>query len=396
MKYCVIIPDGMADYKVRKLDDRTPLEAARTPNMDRVSSEGRFGVCQTVPRGMAPGSDVAIMSVLGYDPKKYYTGRAPLEAANMNIELGPTDWAVRCNLVTAAGNVLEDFSAGHITTREAELLIGELNRAFANDHIRFYAGVGYRHIMVLRNHPDLALKTVPPHDIQGKRMARYLPKGQGAEIFLDLMKRSVDVLAGHEVNTVRVDLQQNPATMIWLWGEGRKPSFDRFADRFGVNGAVISAVDLVKGLAKLMGLEPLVVPGATGYLDTDYAAKGRYAIAALENVDFVVVHIEAPDEMGHEGNAANKVRAIERVDAEIVGPLLAESERLGGLRMLLMPDHYTPVAERTHTREAVPFAIWGQGVGEASGLPFTEANALSTGLKIRHGHELMGRFIGLS
>jgi 2,3-bisphosphoglycerate-independent phosphoglycerate mutase len=370
------------------------MEAARTPNMDRVSAEGELGLCQTIPRGMAPGSDVAIMSLLGYNPREHYTGRAPLEAASMDVALGDGDWAVRCNLVTVSGKVLEDYCAGHISTREARVLVERLDEELGGEGVRFYPGVGYRHLLVLRDPGPMDVTTVPPHDVQGHRMARHLPRGEGSELLLELMRRSTEILEGHELNRVRVDLGQNPANMIWLWGEGRRPSFTPFRERYGVEGVAISAVDLVKGLAKLLGLEVVDVPGATGYLDTDYAAKARYAIDALERTDLAVIHVEAPDEMGHEGNIANKVRAIEHVDREIVGPVLSESERLGDLRVLVMPDHYTPIEKRTHTREAVPFAIWGAGVAAGSGLSFSEANAAQTGLRLKAGHEIMARLIG--
>lgn len=393
MKYCVIIPDGMADYGIAKLQGKTAMEAARTPNMDRVSMLGELGLCQTVPRGYTPGSDVAIMSVLGYSPKAYYTGRAPLEAASMDIELGPNDWAVRCNLVTAGTETLEDFTAGHITTDEARVVIAALNKVLGSGKIEFFPGVSYRHILVLRDIPPLKLKTTPPHDIQGQQMAKYLPRGDGADVLIDLMQRSVEVLKDLTVNTVRVDLRQNPASMIWLWGEGQRPRLDAFRERFGVEGGVISAVDLVKGLATLMGMEVIEVPGATGYVDTDYAAKARYAVDALQRLDLVVIHIEAPDEAGHEANITDKVRAIESIDKDIVGPVLAEAERVEEMRVLVMPDHFTPIAERTHTREPVPFAIWGAGVAGESALAFTEQNAAKTGLRIKRGHELMTRFI---
>lgn len=393
MKYCIIIPDGMAGYPAERLRNRTPLEAARTPNMDRAARGGMVGLAHTVPRKLKPGSDVAIMSVFGYDPGACYTGRAPLEAADLGIEMTPQDWAFRCNLVTVSDDIMADFSAGHITTREAELLIETLNEEIASEDITFHTGTGYRHLMLYRGEQEFHTNTIPPHDILGQPVIRHLPRGEGSDLLVDLMERSAEILPGHDVNAVRVDLQQNPANMIWLWGEGRKTPLEQFLDRFGLRGAAISAVNLVRGIARLIGWDVLQVPGATGYLDTDYAAKGRYAVDALSSYDLVAVHVEAPDEAGHEGNLQAKIKAIEQVDADVVGPVMSEAESSGDIRVLIMPDHLTPCSERTHERGPVPFALWGPGIETKSGLTLSEANAATTGIEIRRGHTLIGKLI---
>jgi len=395
MKYCIIIPDGMADLAVKKLGGKTPLQVARTPAMDRASREGLLGLARTVPRRMPPGSDVAIMSVVGYDPAACYTGRGPLEAADMGIELGEDEWAFRCNLIATDGETLVDYCAGHITTPEADLLIRALNQELRSPRVRFYTGVGYRHQMTYRDEDDaLALTTTPPHDVVGQPLVDVLPTGKGSGPILDLMERSTGVLEGHDVNRVRRDLEQNPANMIWLWGQGRPPLLEPFARKYGCKGAAISAVNLVRGLAKLIGWDIIDVPGATGYTDTDYAAKGRYAIGALAASDLVLVHVEAPDEASHEGNLQAKVRAIEQVDRHVVGPVIATAADWPELRVLVMPDHVTSLESGKHMRGPVPFLMWGAGVEARSGSDFTEELAAQTGVIFRKGHRLMGTFLG--
>jgi len=393
MKYCVIIPDGMADFPVSRLENRTPLEAARKPNMDRAAAEGLLGQVRTVPGRMTPGSDIAIMSVMGYDPLRYHTGRGPLEAADMNVELAGDDWAFRCNLITSDGEAIVDFTAGHITNPEAEVLIQALNRELGNKDIEFHVGTSYRHLMVYRGSEYLSLETRPPHDVVGEPIVQNLPRGSGAKMLTDLMNRSVNVLADHEVNKVRLDLGQNPANMIWLWGEGRRPDLEPFASRFGCRGAIISAVNLVRGIARLIGWEVIPVPGATGYVDTDYAAKGRYAVDGLKSYDLVLVHVEAPDEASHEGDLKAKIRAIEQVDQEILGPVMAASADYPDLRVMVLPDHVTSVEQRKHVRGLVPFAMWGAGIDARSGLGFAERTAAQTEVVCEQGHELMGSFL---
>ena len=393
MKYCVVIPDGMADHPVARLENRTPLEVARTPNMNKASRRGRLGLVRTVPPRMTPGSDVAIMSVMGYSPKKYYTGRGPLEAADMGVQLGPDELAFRCNFVTADAEDLIDFTAGHISTAEADVLMQALNEEFGGQGVRFHTGTSYRHLMVYAGDDDMELKTVPPHDVVGEAMAGNFPRGRGAETVIDLMLRSVDVLRDHEVNRVRRDLGQNPADMIWLWSPGGTPEMEPFEERFGCRGAAISAVNLICGIARLIGWDVIDVPGITGYVDTDYAAKGRYAVDALGDYDLVFVHVEAPDEAGHEGDVKAKIRAIEQVDREVVGPIMAAMKDLPDLRLMVLPDHITSVQRGKHMRGAVPFVMCGAGIEDRSGMDYTEAAAAESGVLVERGHELMELFI---
>jgi 2,3-bisphosphoglycerate-independent phosphoglycerate mutase len=394
MKYAIIIPDGAADRPSSALMNRTPLEVARLPHISRIAAEGHVGTVQTVPADLDPGSDVAILSLLGYDPKKHYTGRAPLEAVARGIELGPNDWVLRCNLVTVADEVMMDYSAGHIRTPEAAVLIAVLEERFGSDSLRFYAGVGYRHLVVIKGE-TLNVRTTPPHDIMGKPIAKYRPRGKNAKRLVELMQGSREALQNHPVNNVRRDLGENPATQIWLWGEGRRPALDSFADRWGLSGAAIAAVDLVRGISKLIGWDVIDVEGATGYYDTNYAGKGKAAVEALKSHDLVVVHVEAPDEAGHNGDAHQKVKAIEAVDREIVGPVLAALESCGQpWRILVSPDHETPTELRTHERQAVPFAMMGTGLVTArTGGAMTEAAARKTGMHVAVGHELMQYFL---
>ncbi len=396
MKYAIVIPDGLADFPLKELDGRTPVEVARVPNMDAISQSGKLGTAVTIPRGMAPGSDVANLSLLGYDPEEHYTGRAPLEAASLGVELSETDWAFRCNLVTVSDGVMADYSAGHIRTEEAAVLVEALGQLLGSDEVVFHAGTGYRHLLVYRGREAMDVETTPPHDIMGQPIERYLPRGPGSELLGDLMKRSVRLLADHEVNAVRRDLGENPATMIWLWGQGLRPRLPSLESRFGVRGGVISAVDLVNGIGVLLGLECIRVPGATGYYDTDYAAKGRYAVEALERLDLVFVHVEAPDEAAHDGSARMKVEALERIDRFVVGPLWEALKAHGEYRILVASDHYTSTEKRTHVGDPVPFAICGTDIEPIRELPFTEANAAIGELQIDRGHLLMEYFLGRS
>ena len=392
MKYAIVIPDGAADEPHPQLGGLTALAAAKTPHMDWIAAHGKVGTVQTVPRGLPCGSDVAIMSVIGYVPKASYTGRAPLEAAAQNLAVRPEDWIFRCNLVTIVDDIMEDHSAGHISSEEGSALIDELNRMLAGPHVRFYPGVSYRHLMTLD--ATLEIKTTPPHDILGKPIGPHLPAGAGADLLRTLIDRSQDILGPHEINSVRRDLGENPATSIWLWGQGKMPRLTAFADRYHLRGAAITAVDLVRGLAKLIGWDIINVPGATGYLDTDYAGKGRAACKALADHDLVLVHVEAPDEAGHAGNLGAKVQSIEQIDRHIVGPILdhfAKSDQ--PWRILVLPDHPTPVDIRTHTAEAVPFAMGGAGLETIVERAFTEQAAHEADMHIQRGHELMEYFL---
>jgi 2,3-bisphosphoglycerate-independent phosphoglycerate mutase len=350
MKYLVILGDGMADEPV--LNGKTPLEVANTPWMDRIAAEGAMGMVRTIPEGCEAGSDIANLGLLGYDPRSYYTGRGPLEAASRGIRLARSDIAYRCNLVTVEEGVMADFSAGHITSTEGEQLLTSL--AGSIPAVSFYPGISYRNILVV--HGGGGAKTVPPHDIVGEVIDPYLPSGKDAGILRSCMEKSTEQFAHHPVNRARVADGKPPATQVWPWSGGTYPSLPSFRERFGMNGGVISAVDLLQGIARCAGMEVIIVPGATGYLDTDYQAKARFALAALETLDFLYVHVEAPDEAGHLGNADEKVAAIERVD-EMIGTIL---KQFSGV-VAVLPDHPTPLLLKTHTADPVPFAILGKG-----------------------------------
>jgi len=346
-KYAIIIPDGAADEPLDEFGGKTVLEAAETPNMDEVSKIGRQGLVRTVPEGFEAGSDVAQMSLLGYDPKRYYTGRAPIEAAARNINLGMGDWVFRCNLVTIADNKMADHSAGHISTPEAEKLVKELETRLGSEQIRFHTGVSYRHLLVFKN-ADFDVHTYPPHDYIGTEIEKILPRGKGADLLIDLMARSQQIFDNNDINRVRKDLGENQVSSIWLWGQGKKAMMDSFEKRFGLKGASITAVDLVRGLAKLIGFDLISVPGATGFVDTNYEGKGKAAIDAFEKYDLVLVHVEAPDEAGHGGNAQLKKKAIEQIDKFVVGPVLEALRNYDKWRILVMPDHPTPVKSCSH------------------------------------------------
>lgn len=392
-KFAIIIPDGAADYPLEEFGGRTALEAAHIPNIDAISIEGKQGMVQTIPDGMQAGSDVAQMSLLGYNPKESYSGRAPIEAAAQDIEITPEDWVLRCNLVTLSDMVMADHSAGHISTDEARQLIGLLAQALNHiPNIRFYAGVSYRHLCVVSD-TNLKVKTTPPHDIIGKKISKYLPKGKGARLLNDIIKQSQELFKNHEINRVRRDLGENPVSSIWLWGQGQKAVMERFSAKFGVTGAAITAVDLVRGLAKLVHFDLLEVEGATGYIDTNYKGKAEAAIKALEDHDLVYVHIEGPDEAGHNGDAAGKKKGIELIDKHIIGPVHEALKQYENYRILVLPDHPTPCKTRTHTSDPVPFAMAGEGVKGLLHKPFSESNALEAGFKIERGCDMMEYFL---
>ncbi len=392
MKYAIVVPDGAADEPLEELDGKTPLQAAKIPHMDWIAANGRIGTVRNIPEGLPPGSDVAMLSVLGYDPAEFYTGRAPLEAAAQGLSVSPEEWILRCNLVTIIDGMMEDHSAGHITTEEARSLIQTLQAVVAEEDVHFYPGVSYRHLMTIA--ADLDVHTTPPHDILGQKAKDHLPTGQGADRLREIMASAVDVLAGEEVNAVRRDLGENPATDIWLWGEGKMPHLPSFAEHYGVRAAAITAVDLVRGLAKLAGWDVIDIEGATGLVDTNYAGKTAAAIDALDSYDLVLVHLEGPDEAGHNGDARAKVLGLERIDALVVAPLLerlrAEGEQW---RILVLPDHPTPCRVRTHTPAAVPFAIAGIRMEHVYAGPFCEATAEGSDLHIDNGANLMEFFL---
>jgi 2,3-bisphosphoglycerate-independent phosphoglycerate mutase len=401
VKYVIIHGDGMADWPCDELGGKTPLEAARKPNMDLVAARGTLGLVATIPAGMPPGSDVGTMTMLGYDPARYHTGRAPIEAASQGIEMAPEDVVFRMNLVSlkpdASGAlVMNDFTSGHITTEEAAAIVADLKRELAGDEIHFYNGVSYRHLMVW-NGGARNTRLTPPHDITGKAIEAYLPQGEGGARLISMMKRSQEILRDHPINQARRAQGKTEATSAWFWGQGTRPVVPTLRERFGVEGSVISAVDLVNGLGRLAGLELVKVPGATGFLDTDYAAKARYGLESLKRKDFLLLHIEAPDEAGHMGRPDLKTEALERIDELILGPMLEGLAAAGDFRLLLMPDHATPSKLKTHSNDPVPFAIVSRdslGRAGAKARRFTEAEALATGIRVDAGFTLIDTLFG--
>jgi len=401
VKYVVIIGDGMADTPLEELGGLTPLKKAYTPNMDKLARESLAGMVRTVPQGFHPGSDVANLSILGYDPAKYYTGRAPLEAASIGVKLEEEDVAYRCNLVTLKFDrdrthaMMDDYSSGHITTKEADELISAIKGELEEKDIVFHSGVSYRHLMVWKN-GSINIECVPPHDILGREISDYLPEGEREEIVRNLMMRSVAVLEGHPVNIERMHNNKKPANSIWLWGQGKKPMLPTYDEKYGLKGALISAVDLTKGLGIYAGFEILDVPGVTGWLDTNYSGKAEYALEALKTVDFIYIHVESPDEAGHSGDYKNKLKAIEDFDALVVGPVMQGlKESSWEYRVLLMPDHATPVKLRTHTDVPVPFVLYdSRSPKQNEGMTYDEAIAERSGIMVvEEGHKLMDYLI---
>lgn len=392
-KYVIIVPDGAADNPQECFDGQTIIEAAETPNMDKIAANGRQGICRTVPDSMLPGSDVAIMSLLGYDPKNCYTGRAPIEAAAQAIDLKPDDWVFRCNLITTADEAMVDHSAGHISTKEAVTLIKELSNAVKSEVIQFHTGISYRHLAVVSGLDFSKVVTQPPHDFIGEKISKILPKGKNSDFLNDLIAKSSQLFTSHPINKVRSDLGENPASSVWFWGQGQKAAMERFEKKYGLKGAVITAVDLVRGLAKLIGFDLISVDGATGYLDTNYTGKGEAAIEAIDQYDFVFVHIEAPDEAGHNGSVEQKKEALEQIDRFIVGPVYEAIQTYDQYRILVMPDHPTPVEERCHIGEPVPFAMAGSGIKGVLNKTYCERNSFEAGFEIQNGPDLMEYFI---
>jgi 2,3-bisphosphoglycerate-independent phosphoglycerate mutase len=403
MRIAIVIPDGCADEPLEALGGRTPLQAAHLPNMDRVAQLGVVGRANNVPASLTPASDVATLSLFGYDPLQVYTGRAPLEAAALGIALGPHDWAVRCNLVHVADGQMRDFTAGHITSPEGRPLVEAVQAALggpvAGGTLEFHPGVSYRNLLIFRGQPGAPpfgadTRTQPPHDIPDQPIADHLPTGTGSELLRALMERSRSVLMSQPVNVARAGAGKKAATQIWLWGQGRAPSLQPFREVYGPSGAIISAVDLVRGVGQLLGWHRIDVPGATGYLDTDYAAKGRAGVAALADHDLVCVHVEAPDEASHEGKADAKVKALEEIDRHIVGPLLAELPKYGAWRLLVEPDHRTTLRTRAHAYGAVPFALAGTGIDPDAAAGYDEVTAAASALAFDPGHTLMRYVLG--
>jgi 2,3-bisphosphoglycerate-independent phosphoglycerate mutase len=387
----------LADDPLDVLGGKTPLEAAMTPNMDWLAVLGVFGIAHVIPAGFPPGSDVGNMSIMGYDPAVYHTGRSPLEAASMGVALGPNDIAFRCNLVTLGGaaeqTFMEDFTSGHISTEEAAEIIGDLAREIGGDGIEFFPGVSYRHLMVWRNGEE-KMETTPPHDITDHRTAGYMPKGDGAERLRQLMKASQPILAVHRVNQKRRDGGQRQATSIWLWGQGRAPQLPPLTKRFGIKGGVISAVDIIHGLGVYAGLERIDVPGITGFLDTNYVGKGEYGVRSLERNDLVFIHVEATDEAGHMGDVEKKIQALEDFDEKVVGTVLKRMAHRRDYRILLMPDHPTAIALKTHVAEPVPFVLFSAEAPQNNGnVGYNEKDAVKTGIVANKAYRLMDALI---
>jgi 2,3-bisphosphoglycerate-independent phosphoglycerate mutase len=392
MKYAIVVPDGAADVALDELDGRTPFQAADLPTFDALARTGRIGTVANLPEGLPAGSDVATLSVLGYDPADCYTGRAPLEAAAQDIRTRDDEWIFRCNLVTILEGVMQDHSAGHITDTEARRLIADLQAALGSESARFHPGVSYRHLLI--TDADLDVTCTPPHDILAQPADAHLPRGKGAKTLIDLMLDARPIFVDHEINNVRRDLGENPATDIWLWGQGKMPRLTHFTDRFGLRGAAVSAVDLVRGLAKLIGWDVLHVEGATGLVDTNYQGKTEAAIAALEDHDIALVHLEGTDEAGHQGDAHAKILGLERIDQLVVKPLLERLRQEGeDWRLLVLPDHPTPCTVRTHTRTPVPFVIAGKHMVPVYTGPFDEDTAAGSDLHIARGCDLMEFFL---
>ncbi len=399
MKYIVIVPDGAADYPLEELGGKTPLQVAKTPHMDFLASHGIVGSVRNIPDGFSPGSDVANLSILGYDPRTYYTGRAPLEAVSMGLSLSKKDVAFRCNLVSLKfldkkRIFMDDYSAGHITTEEAKILIEEIDKKLGSDSLKFYPGVSYRHIMIWKEGTE-DLECTPPHDITGREIMRYLPIGKNADFLKDLIFKSMEILRDHEINKKRIAEGKRPANSIWLWGQGKTPNLPTFREKYNLIGALISAVDLTKGLGILAGFHIINVPGATGWIDTNYEGKADYALQALEKVDFVYIHIEAPDEAGHQGDYKLKIKALENIDKILIGKIIKEAERrFGEFKILLLPDHPTPVKVRTHTSDPVPFVIYeGNQNKHVHNREFSETILTCPEIEIEEGYKLMNLFL---
>ena len=394
MKYAIVLPDGAADERLAQLGGKTPLEAARIPHMDWVAEHGRLGRYVTIPEGFTPATDVGTLSVLGYDPHVYYSGRAPIEAAAKGLAVRADQMIFRCNFVTVLDGLMKDNTAGHIAQAEADALIAALQPALADAGCEFHAGVTYRNLMLLADAAELKLRLAPPHDIIGQPVATHAPQGPGDERVTRILDRARAVIAAHDVNRKRREQGREPVTDIWLWGQGRPAVLEPFATRFGLRAAVITGVDILRGMAQLMGMEIIEVPGATGYIDTNYVGKGEAAVRALDRVDMIIVHVEAADESAHMGNAAEKVKALERIDETVVGPLLERLAREPAWRILVAADHPTLTTTRGHSAIPPLFAFAGTGVDAVERAPFTEPAAERGGYWITPAHDLMRVFVG--
>ncbi|WP_324822817.1 cofactor-independent phosphoglycerate mutase [Sinanaerobacter sp. ZZT-01] len=403
MKYLILVADGAGDEPIKELGGKTPLETANIKNINQLAKKGTVGVVSTVPEGIAPGSDAANLSVMGYDPRVYLTGRSPLEAASIGIDMSDTDVAFRCNIVTLQGEgayedlTVLDHSAGDITTEEADELIKAVNEKFGNELIQFYTGVSYRHCMIVKNgETDYVL--TPPHDILTKKVREYMPKGEGADFIYNMMKESYELLSKHPVNIRRVEKGLNPANSIWIWGQGKKPQLSSFYDKYQIKGATISAVDLIKGIGICAGLKSVDVEGATGTIHTNFSGKAEAAIQQFKDgMDFIYLHVEAPDECSHQGDLSGKISSLELIDEKIVGPVIEYLRSTGeAFRFLVLPDHQTPISIRTHAGKPVPFVLYDSSketeADESKG--FNETAAAASGLFFGNGYELTDYFFG--
>jgi len=400
MKYITILVDGAADYEIEELGNKTPLEVANTPCITKLARFGEIGLVKTIPDGMSPGSDAANLSVMSYDPLIYHTGRSPLEAASMGIELLETDVAFRCNLVTVSGDepyenkTMIDHASSDITTEEARQLILDIREDLQTDFFKYYPGVSYRHLIVWNNGP-YEFDLTPPHDILGKKITDYLPKGPYKDFFIDMTKKSYDLLKNHPINLKREERGLNPANSIWIWGEGKKPRLDSFEEKFNLSGSVISAVDLINGIGLLAGLKPIKVEGATGTIHSNFAGKAKAAIEALSSDDFVYIHLEAPEQCGHQGDLQGKIKSIEIIDELVVRPIFEHFHASGKpFKMMVLPDHRTPISIRTHSSEPVPYVIYDSTqVRETPDNYFSEKSAEASYNYFDVGHKLMGYFL---
>ena len=401
MKYVVLLCDGMADYPVPELGNKTPMEAAHKPAMDALARESELGMMKTVPEGLPAGSDVANLSVIGYNPTECYSGRSPLEAANLGVQMRDDDVALRCNLVTLsaepdyAAKTMVDYCAGDISTNEARALIETLQAAFGGGEFDFYTGTAYRHCLIWHGGKTALGKVTPPHDISGRVIGDYLPTDPAAAKLLDMMKKSVELFRDHPVNVSRREKGLSPATSAWFWGQGSRPQLQNFEQKYGLRGAMVSAVDLLKGIARLSGMQVCLVDGATGYIDTNFEGKRDAALSALQNgCDYAYIHLEAPDECGHRGEVANKVKAIEEIDARILSPMLPKLREMGDFTLLVCPDHPTPLSTRTHAADPIPYLLYRSDRPLDSGIAtFSEKTAAETGLYLPAAFEMLSRMI---
>lgn len=400
MKYVVVLYDGMADYLVPALGGKTPMEVADKPNMDALAGKAEVGLVRTVAEGLKPGSDVANMSVMGFDPMQYYTGRSPLEAASIGIDMAPTDVSLRTNLVTLSPDdapyeekVMEDYCAGDISTEEARELIAAVEEAFGSDTFCFYPGVSYRHCLIWKNGTTKLGNMTPPHDISGKVIGPYLSADANAKVLIDMMKKSYDILKNHPVNLKRVAEGKRPANSIWLWGEGKRPAFPPFEKVYGIKGGVVSAVDLIKGIGRCAEMEVAEVEGATGYIDTNFEGKADAALDLLTRNDLVYIHFEAPDECGHRNEPENKVKAIEMIDSRVLPRLLEGLKAYDDYKIMILPDHPTPIVTRTHASDPVPYLIYHKNKEVTGVATINESTAKATGVFIDHGPDIMAHFL---